>query len=61
MTLDFLGTLQRTGMCGELRAENAGQARSCSWAGSTAAATTAASSSSIMRDRSGIAQGADQA
>ncbi len=25
MNLDFLGTLQRTGMCGELRAENAGQ------------------------------------
>ncbi len=25
MTLDFLGTLQRTGMCGELRAEHAGQ------------------------------------
>jgi aspartyl-tRNA synthetase len=25
VTLDFLGNLQRTGMCGELRAENAGQ------------------------------------
>ena len=25
MTLDFLGNLQRTGMCGELRAEDAGQ------------------------------------
>jgi aspartyl-tRNA synthetase len=25
VTLDFLGTLQRTGMCGELRAEHADQ------------------------------------
>ena len=25
MTLDFLGSLQRTQMCGELRAEDAGQ------------------------------------
>ena len=59
MNLVFLGTLQRTGMCGEFRAENAGQDvvlmgwvnRRRDHGGLIFLA---------LRDRSGIAQGASQ-
>ena len=60
MTLDFLGTLQRTGMCGELRAENADQhVVLMGWINRRR--DHGGLIFLDLRDHSGIAQGADQA